>query len=118
MRNISYFFILPILVSCGKIDREYYANGNLKSKVELNKEGEINGVKTVYYEDKKVQSIEHYTRNVKNGEFIRYYPNGNIQMTLWYNGGKKDSTLKTYYNDGKLQYTYNYVNDKINGYFS
>jgi hypothetical protein len=117
MKIIISFLIVPILLSCGKVDREYYTNGNLKSEVELNKKGEINGVKTVYYEDKKVLSKEHYTNNIKNGEFISYYPNGNIQITLWYNDGKKDSTLKAYYNDGKLQYTYDYVNDKINGYF-
>ena len=117
MKIWIYFFIVPILLSCGKIEREYYPNGNLKSEIELNKKGQINGIKTVYYEDKKVQLIEHYTNNVKNGEFISYYPNGNIQMTLFYKDGKKDSTLKAYYNDGKLQYTYDYVSDKINGHF-
>lgn len=111
------FLILPILVSCGKVDREYYPNGNLKSEIELNNKGEINGTKTIYYEDKNVQSIEHYINNVKNGEFISYYSNGNIEIALWYKDGKKDSTLKAYYKDGKLQYTYDYVNDKINGYF-
>jgi hypothetical protein len=117
LRIIKYFLAVSILISCGKIDRQYYPNGNLKSKIELNRNGEINGLKTVYYDNKQVQSIEHYNKNVKNGEFKKYYTNGNTEIVLSYKNGIKDGSLKAYYQDGKLWYIYYYSDDKINGYY-
>lgn len=117
LRIIICFIVVSILISCGKVNREYFPNGNLKSKTELNRKGEINGLKTEYYENKKTQSIGHYSNNIQNGEFKRFHSNGNIEMDLWFKNGEKDGTLKAYYLDGKLWYTYSYVNDKIDGYY-
>jgi|WetSurMetagenome_2_1015567.scaffolds.fasta_scaffold18378_3 hypothetical protein len=115
MKILLYSLMACFLLSCSRVEREYYPNGNLKSEIELNHKKEINGTKTTFYENKQIQSLEYYTNNIKNGEFTSYYPNGNIQMILRYKNGVKDSTLKSFYEDGTLQYTYNYVNDKING---
>jgi len=117
LRIIKYFLAVSILISCGKVDREYYPNGNLKSKIELNRNGEINGLKTVYYENKQIQSIEHYSKNIENGEFRKYFSNGNIEITLWYKNGIKDGTLNAFYQNGRLWYTYSYANDRIDGYY-
>ena len=54
---------------------EYYTNGQIKGDVPLNKDGEVDGLATYYYEDGRLRRLGYWKRNLQVGEWKEYDKN-------------------------------------------
>lgn len=82
MKNIILLILIQILCySCTKnnFKLEYYPDGNLKSKMEVNH------------------------AEIPNGKFEKYYPNGNLKRHTIYKEGVVADTIYHYYKNGKIK---------------
>ena len=78
---------------------------------ETYKDGELNGLKTVYYvpelvEDRTVEPMsEHYYVNGRlNGPAKEYFPGGVLKLEGVFKDGKYEGAVKHYHPNGKLHY--------------
>lgn len=82
MKNrITLIFILISLYSCtnDNFKLEYYPEGNLKSKTEIN------------------------AAKIPNGKYEEYYPNGTLKTRTMYKEGVVADTIYHYYKNGKIK---------------
>ncbi len=90
------FIALALLAffSCanGHVKKEYYQNGNLKSKT--------------YYKD-----------DLKNGEEMNYYPGGELKNIITYKEGKQEGPYFVYYKNGNLEKTGVITNGQLDGMY-
>jgi len=126
--------LLAIFFSCNEIqfNKEFYSNGNIKKKTEIDKKGIPNGAYEEYYETGEVKTKGSCVNGFIEDTLSLYYKNGNLKekgiasnnlKTGWWsfyslksNLEKRveykklnDSTLfenqiVKYYNDGKINY--------------
>ncbi len=94
MAKITFLLFIGLALlaffSCanGKVKKEYWENGNLKSKIS-------------------------YKDNLKNGEEKYYYPNGKLESVFTYKNGIKEGPYSTYYENGSLEKTGNNLNGHL-----
>ena len=98
-----------------KIPYNDYENDTLK--IEIYKDGRLNGIKKEYYPNSKLEKEVSYKDGVFDGPFIVYDKEGNILQELNYKEGKKEGEWKYYYNDGNLLKIENWEEDVKNGVF-
>lgn len=106
--------------------KTYYSNGQLW-KVENYSNGELNGIKLIYYEDYTsmpngkyakygpLMETMYYTDGYFDKEEIKYYRNGNIEEKGNYNMDNKTGEWIGYYENGQVKYKGNYTADLMNG---
>ena len=92
------------------------ANGDT-TKVEMYKNGLLDGVKKSYYKDSKIFKEVTYAQGVMNGAFKTYNNEGILTEESNYKEGKKDLVCKYFYDDGVLLKTENWDNGTRNGEF-
>ncbi len=75
-----------ILISCNKQKKEYYNNGNIKSKY-FKKKGKLEGVYREYYNNGKLKTVHIYKNNQKVDSSIYYYttPSEKIKRIKYWN---------------------------------
>lgn len=64
------------------------------------KMGKLDGLRTLYYPDGKIEIEENYAQDLLEGEYRSYYESGIIQLETIYEGNVMNDTLRTYYLDG------------------
>lgn len=118
----------------------YHPNGNYSYAGRV-KNGEANGIQTLYYDNGKVEIksnflngklhgtltkydyegntiyIENYLNGALNGQKTEFYRNGNKKATLNYKNDKLEGTIAEYWENGRIKTKGAYINNKATGYW-
>ncbi|MCD4734959.1 MAG: toxin-antitoxin system YwqK family antitoxin [Bacteroidales bacterium] len=107
-------FVMIILSSCTTVEKEYFANGNLKH-VFHKKNDKFDGLAEWYYNTGGIKQSCTYKDNKLHGLNTRYHPNGRPQLTENYKNGLRQGTSKSFYINGKIESNSFYNNDTLHG---
>jgi antitoxin component YwqK of YwqJK toxin-antitoxin module len=85
------------------VSKTFTADGFFTSFTEY-KDGKINGVKKIYYQDSpdKVMEEAHYKNDIKDGPSKWFTKEGRLVADYNYQNGLLEGDIKTYYPSGKL----------------
>ena len=81
--------------------KEYYQNGNLKSKENFDK-GVLDGKYEYYFGDGLLRQSGCITNTLKNGEILSYYEDGTLKSLETYILGIRSGPQKYFYEDGTI----------------
>ena len=96
----------------GKKTDYYY--GDTKQAEYTLKNGKINGMLKVYYENGQLKKTGSFSNGLANGNFIEYDEDGNKTYEYYMSNDTKNGKLIAY-EDNKISYSSNYTNDILNG---
>lgn len=82
------------------LEKKYYENGNLKSKIRW-KKNEINKA-YFYYENGNLKAIIPYKKGKIDGNILNFYENGNLKSVISYKNGLIENLLKSYDKNGEI----------------
>lgn len=110
--------IAPIYLRCSHENpsKEYYSNGQLKSKTYLF-DGKRHGIEVLFFKDGDTISITNWEHGFKSGQAIHFLEGSHSKRYLTYVDGVEDGSF--YSIDTKLQ-TFDvgkYSNGKLNGLY-
>ena len=120
-KNLAIYFTLSfalILSACSdkKVQKEYYPNGNLKSK-SYYKNGDLHGAKKLYYRNGSLERVSHYKNGVYHGSVKEYYRNGELKAIANFKEDSQHGITKHYYKSGILEQKGDYINGRQEGEF-
>jgi hypothetical protein len=104
MKNILIFLLAIIFLSCNnkKFYKDFYENGNVKLKIEIDENEIKNGKFFEYYNDGELKAIGKYINgNVEDSAFI-YYENGKLREKGFFKNGYKNGWFFIYRENGKI----------------
>lgn len=114
----------PYDPAVGNVDwfEQYYENGQLREKRQLNKDAYRHGLSHGYYEDGQVAFIEEYVdgNRYKDGKplsgIVKYFysKDGQLKNNIEYSEGEL-VVIKRYYKNGQLHFNNNYKDGKRHG---
>ena len=115
-------FILALLVSHAnraaaspKTVVEYYPNGAVHIKAEVDDEQRFHGWSREYNETGSLKAEHHYVHGIRDGISRLYYTTGEL-MTEWnYRNGKRHGPSFGYFKNGRLKDKGTYQNDLLEG---
>lgn len=81
---------------------DYYYNGK-KQGDGVMKDGVLEGLRNVYYENGNVSYYRHYINGIENGESKEYFLTGELHQEGNFKNGKDDGLWKEWYSTGKLK---------------
>ncbi|MBD3789508.1 MAG: hypothetical protein IE885_03925 [Campylobacterales bacterium] len=120
--SLSFVALTLILSGCnspglsgGKVQREYFTGGQIRSEFIMSDSTGRNGILKKYGYDGKVTSAAQIQNGKKNGTETWYDTQGNVIMTVPYLNGRKEGIQKVFYPDGKLMVYTTYRNDSKEG---
>lgn len=90
----------------------YFANGKVQEEDNYIA-NELTGTSKEYYASGKVRTEENYMYDEKNGKCMAYYENGKVKSEEYFVNGKQHGTSKYYDAAGKLIRTFVYYNDEL-----
>ncbi len=102
---MKYYFIFFIILSgCNyaSVEKEHYANGQIKLTVPL-KNGQRHGTLKKYYETGELQYLSNWKNDIKQGEAIQYFKNGQSHFEEYYEDGLSHGLIKEYDSLGNLK---------------
>lgn len=116
MKNLISLFFIIIVISCNKekFYEEFYENGNIKMKIEINENKIKNGKFFEYYQDGKLKATGKYINDeVEDSTFI-YYENGKLREKGLFRKGYKKGWFITYRENGQIMKKEEFIktNDK------
>jgi len=141
--TVLLFFVIVLFSGCegpglgGKVHKEYFTNGQLRSEFIMTdktskngtlkkygtdgkltstvtiKNGVKNGVETLYDSEGRVLMRTPYVNGEKHGNRTIYYPNQDILATIPFRYDRKNGIAVKYYPDGTVQQKARFKNDKI-----
>ncbi len=128
MNKLSFFlstlFIL-FLTSCstptlstpfgGKVKKEYYTGGGLRSELLMSDETGHSGLLKKYGYDGKLTSKVQIQNGVKNGTETLFDSRGRVLRETPYVNGRKNGVLKVYYPNGDLMAEITFANNRKHG---
>ena len=79
------------------------------------KNGKLNGITTIWFENGQQKSIANAKDDQKHGEFIIWYENGQIHMQGNFKEDEIDGILTTWYESGQKQAQGNVIDGKRDG---
>jgi len=94
----------------------FYEEGSLREQTQF-KEGNYEGLRTMYYADGVVEIEETYSNNELHGPFKAFHKNGVLNLEVEYVNGQMNGLLKRYYDTGTLQEEVTIVDGIENGPF-
>lgn len=94
----------------------YYDNGKAEKKSYF-VSGRLHGESTSYTYEGEKTTVEHYTNGVLNGQKRTYYRNGNTKTESILKNGKLEGPTSSYYENGNLESKGRYLNNKGNGHW-
>lgn len=106
--------LLLLLISCGKVEKEYFPNGKIKSEVHY-RQDKKNGEAIYYYNNGMVNIRCSYNDDQLDGLFEKSNPDGSINESTHYKNGLKEGSSVTYFENGKPAIKMNFINDLPNG---
>ena len=81
---------------------DYFFNGKKQGEGIL-KEGRLEGLRTVYYQDGTTSYYRNYVNGFENSESKEYFLNGKIHQEGKFKNGKDDGLWKEWYSTGDLK---------------
>jgi antitoxin component YwqK of YwqJK toxin-antitoxin module len=90
----------------------YFPNGKVQEE-ENYLGNELNGPSKTYYASGKMKSDENYMSDERDGKCVYYYENGKVKSEEYYVSGKQHGICKYYDATGKLTKTFVYYNDEL-----
>ena len=116
------FFALLLFTACegpslsgGKVKREYFTNGQLRSEFVMSDSTGQNGIKKMYGPDGKLTSTVPIQNGVKHGVEKLYDEDGRVLKTTPYVMGRKDGEEKGYFPNGSVWFILPYRKGVLNG---
>jgi len=82
---------------------EYYPNGAVKMKGNLDADGNRNGLWVSYYDNGTKWSESYYANGKRAGHSLTFFPNGQVRYIGEYQNDEKTGTWKFYDEEGNLQ---------------
>lgn len=116
--HVIVFIVFVITISCNekiKIEREYYASGNLKSETPKNEKNKVHGNVIDYYENGDTSNISHWDEGIQSGLAKEYYSKNRIKGVFYYNNGKLNGEAIAFYESGHVMKKANFRNGVLNG---
>lgn len=95
---------------------EYYDNGNVKLKAFKDKDGNLNGMAIIYYENGTIQAKGNLVNDEFDGDLYSYDEAGVLTELRKFTLGTLN-TKYVYFENGKIKSINNYENDLLNGEF-
>lgn len=115
MRRSIIPLIIILLISCSENqEKQYYENGNIKLKAEI-QDGKRDGFVYEYYEDGTIKSKGEWHNGLVHGTVEHYYPNGKLKSSSKWVKGQQSGGSKEYYESGELWSTSTLKNDVMVG---
>ena len=101
----SLIAVVIILFVCAmgcsrEVEKEYYANGQLKSVLNY-KKGQLEGIALYYYDNGTLKERVNYRRGKRERTGTTYYESGKLKEEITYENGVK-VTVKLFGEDGAL----------------
>jgi len=81
---------------------DYFINGKKQGEGIL-KDGLVEGLRTVYYQNGSTSYFRHYSNGLENGESKEFFQNGRIHQEGIFKNGKEDGLWKEWYSTGQLK---------------
>lgn len=108
------YTLLLYFFSCTNIRKEYYDNGQLKSKYQ-EKNGVLNGIYTVYYPNGKLKEKQIFFQGKNIDSSLFYYNNtiNSLKREIKYLNNSDTIFVKNYFENGNLLSKGRLINDKI-----
>lgn len=98
--------VMVIICGCsqdrGRIEREYYDNGNIKSETPY-KDGVIDGEVREYFENGTLEGIIGYKNGLLHGEVKLYREDGTLRQRHFNFDNKLSDKIEFFYPTGELQ---------------
>lgn len=115
-RFVLFFSIIGmalLLISCNNTIKEYWDNGNIKTKVNY-----LNSEKTEYeyceyYDNGKLKIEAKYCNGLLEGEYLQYFRNGQLKLMRHYLNGAIKGIEQVFNNAGEIQYQREYKDAHI-----
>ena len=93
------------------VKEEFYSNGKLKGRTELQAEidgGKVHGVDEWYHENGKLWFRANFEYGEPVGVYEQYYDNGQLEIKANFIDGEKDGFEELYHENGQLKSRTNY----------
>jgi antitoxin component YwqK of YwqJK toxin-antitoxin module len=84
---------------------EYYSNGNVRIKGQLNSKGQREGIWEMFYDNGNIRIRTPYKGGKEDGIEERFYPNGKIHWRTPYKDGEKDGIQEEFNEQGNITKT-------------
>jgi len=94
---------------------EYYDNGNVSIKGQLNSKGKREGIWEVFYENGNIHWRTPFKEDKADGIVEWFYENGNIHLRTSYKEGNKDGIEEWFYENGNIRRRTPYKNGMEDG---
>lgn len=104
MKNLISLFLIITFISCdkGNYYEEFYENGNIKLKIEINENKIRNGKFFEYYQDGKIKASGKYINGEVEDSTFLYYENGKLREKGFWQKGYKNGWFITYRENGRI----------------
>jgi len=93
--------VLVLLISCSKVERDYYPTGEIEHEVSL-KDGKRNGKMFEYSVDGKVIAISYWINGKIDGESTIYFKNGAVSQRNQFKMGRRCCISEFFSEKGSL----------------
>jgi antitoxin component YwqK of YwqJK toxin-antitoxin module/tetratricopeptide (TPR) repeat protein len=94
---------------------KYYDKDGILSSIEHYKDGNLEGLTTIYYPSGKISQKVFYKDGKKEGYYVSYYPNHVIKQQGYYKNDLAEGEWLTYFIDGTLQVKNYFHYDELQG---
>ena len=94
---------------------EYYPNGNVCIKGQLNSKGQEEGLWDWFYENGNIKARTPYVGGEVDGILEGFYEDGNIRIRTPYVGGKIDGIAELFYPNGNIHFRTPFKEEKEDG---
>lgn len=126
MKTLSFFLVLfslifftacegPNLGGKGKVKKEYFTGGKIRSKFFMTDSSGQNGLLKKYGYEGHLTSTAHIKNGVNDGMETWYDKKGRVLMKVPYINGKKHGVQKAFYPNGDVMIATTYQNGVKNG---
>ena len=104
MKILIFIFSVISFISCEKVDHyeEFYDNGNIKLKIELDENRVRHGKFAEYYPDGNIKAIGKYINGKVEDSTFLYYENGKLREKGFWQNGYRQGWFITYREDGRI----------------
>jgi len=96
---------------------EFFEGGEVKSKSTSYKDGKLDGVLRIWFENGQISSEDSYKDGLMHGTSGEWYDNGQKKMDMKFKDGLESGDTRVWYENGQLWAETSWKDGKINGTF-